>query len=462
MEGKSSSFAKARQDGHGEELPIGCATAFFRNFDHKVNGRPRPSLLPFSDISIEYASDNTDCRNRKLHMDDTSCNISWPVEFESSRIHGMDIQAQWISLASNISSPCDNIMPAVASPHIRESDNLVNHPSYSPGGASSDASATSVIVQSVTSASSTGGTDSDIQTSKLPVSLNQSSPTLSRHDTQVSLPLLSPVNTPDLHPYISTCARHSLDRPQLPLSRLPGTSVPPSPAYILAEPSRNEGESKSHSQVASLCDVVRIMSKGWIRGLALSSSIPQLCSEQYAYSLLELGVGVLRKYFRGMIPSSFQDIFALMHVGMASSYIAHEDDHTYSWDYFLAEACQWQHLLSDVIEKGVFVKAINRLSHPQGSTTSSSIQRSAINDTFLPSEYATLVHLIGELYSTCVNAGIQEDDDTSRQQFTADNERFILPEILQSNLIIKGCTDFLDSKSRFLTVLRLSDLIDPT
>ena len=264
---------------------------------------------------------------------------------------------------------------------------------------------------------------------------------------------------PALHPLISTYARSSFDGHQPPGSRTQGTTVSPSPFYNPAESPRNEGRPKSHAQISALCDVIRAMSKEWIQRLALSTNIPQLSPDQDASALFELGIRVLRNYFRGATPSSFEDIFALMHVAVASSYIARKDDHAYSWDTSLYEAFQWQHLLSDVIEKGAFVKVMSRLCDPHGSTTSSSFQGLFIDDVLLPAEQATLVRLVRHLSSTGVDVNIQEEGDKSRIHSTTDIEQIGLPGTLQSNMIIKGCTEFLDSQSLNLAVMEFTDLL---
>lgn len=241
-------------------------------------------------------------------------------------------------------------------------------------------------------------------------------------------------------------------------SLTPGISVPPLPAYNTVESSRSEETSKSHAHIAGLCDVVRALSEKWIGRLALSTNIPQLYPEQYSHALFELGIRALRNCFRGATPSSFQDIFALMHVAMASTYVVHKDDHAYSWNTFLEEACQWQHLLPDVIEKETFVRVMGRLCHPQECTTSASFNVGfAIDDVLLPAEHATLIRLIGQLSFTGVDVPSQEEGDKIQQHSGTHKEQVRSSGISQSNVIIKGCADFLDGKSVCHIVLKLTD-----
>ena len=353
---------------------------------------------------------------------------------------------QRLMRASDISPLCERGC-LTACPHARESDHLTCPHSCIQQSVGSDRSVAAVILRSKNCHSSNDVIVSENQALFSHVSLAHGSPPLSTNDTRAPSPELSLINTSNLRPFTPLYARSSFDGPQLPVSRTQGTDVPPSPAYKDAKSLRNDGKFKSHTYIADLYDAVRAISKEWILGLGLNTNIPQRYLEQYAHAQFELGVRALRNFFHSATPSSFQDLFALMNVAMASSCVIHGNDHAQSWNLILEEACQWQHLLSNAIEKSIFVKAMRRLRHPQASTTSSSFEDFDIDVIFTPNEHAMIVRLGGYLSSTCVDVAWEEDVDKNRQHSTVNNEQIRSSGILQSNMIIEGCTDFLDSQS---------------
>ena len=271
----------------------------------------------------------------------------------------------------------------------------------------------------------------------------------SRNDIRAHSPDISQVNTPNLRPFVTAYTRRSSDEHHLLVGRTQDKD------HNASEPPRIEGNPKSHAYIADLCDVLRALGEEWIRRLVLGTNVPQILPEQYATSLFELGIRALRNYFRGATPSSFQDIFALMHVAVAFSYIVRKDDQALPWDNFLEEAYQWQHLLCDVMEKRAFIKVMNRLCHPQAYSTLSPFKEATVDNDFLPAEQATLVRLIGRLSCNRLDLANQENGDDHQQPSNAANEQFKLLETLPSNLIIKECTDFLDSKAYFHVDIRI-------
>lgn len=276
--------------------------------------------------------------------------------------------------------------------------------------------------------------------------------TFGSNDARAHAPGLSRVNNPNLYPSTPAYTQRSFDKHHLLVGRTQDIG------YHTSEPRRNEGNSKSREYTASLCDVLRVFGAEWIRRLALGTSVPQILPERYFCSLLGLGIRALRNHFRGATPSGFQDIFALIHVVMAASYIVHEGDEDYPWNLFGEEAYQWQDHLFNVIEKGAFTKAMNRLCHPQTSASSSRFIDSTIHNSFLPAEQAMLVRLIFRLSGNRVKKVIEENGDQDRQHSIAETEQLSLPRRVQSNIIIKECTDFLDGKASYM-ILELTDLL---
>lgn len=443
MDCESKSPANLSQKKIQVETLFRHAATFSMSFGRNINGSSMSSSLFSPDSTTGRTSASVYGPDQRLELDDTSGDMSRPVELDSTNVHEKHDKVQWVAPESDISPLGKKYMPITTSSPVRVFERPARAPPLIPKSVSSDCSFTAVSVQSGNNDSSNHVIDIATQSVNPHFSLSQGSPTLCRVDARAPSLHSSRCNTANLRVF----PPHAFNGPQLPPSTTQGKSVPRSSAYNAAKSLGNKGEFKSHAYIVDLCDVVCIMSKDWIRRLATSNNIPQLHPEQYSRALFELGIGALRNYFRGATPSSFQDIFALMHVAMACSRIVHENDRAYSWSTFLEEACQWQHLLSNVIEKSIFVKAMGRLCRPQGPTTSSSFKDFAINNNFLPTEHAVLVRLIDRLSSGPVAVAIEEEGDKDRQHFTANNEQSILPGKLQSSIIIRGCMEFLDSQS---------------
>ena len=277
--------------------------------------------------------------------------------------------------------------------------------------------------------------------------------TFGSNGVRVHSPGLSRANNPNLRPSIPAYTRRSTDERHLAVGRTQDIG------YNGSESRRIERIPQSRECIADLCDVLRAFGEEWIRRLALGTSVPQTLPEHYFCSLLGLGIRALRKHFRGAAPSSLQDMFALTHVAMASSYIVREVDEDYLWNLFGEEACQWQDLLSNVIEKGAFTKAINPLCLPQTSPISSPFKEVSIDNSSLPAEQAMLVRLIDRLSGNRDHVVIEENGDHDRQHSTAENEQSSSPRSLQSNALIKECTGFLDGNVFLYMILNLIDLL---
>lgn len=201
------------------------------------------------------------------------------------------------------------------------------------------------------------------------------------------------------------------------------------------------------------------MSEEWIRRLAKSINITRPCSDSYTSALVENGFRVLRDYFRGSVPSSFQDVFAFMHVAGASAYISHTDDPSYSWDAFLEEAYQWQYLLSNDIEKATFVKAISRLCHPQEVSAASQVLSGSCDDIFLSAESAVLLNMLSNIPSSSEYAALQEKDREGFAPLTEDSAQIIWHRKMRGSLAIKACTNIFDSKRAFYGLRSCADLV---
>ena len=446
----SKSPRSALQNEPKKETVYGRAMAFFKEFRHGGDGYLNSSSPCRPDTSTGDPSAYTYCPDHEWELHGTSK----PAESDRSNVYENNGKAPY-SMSESGSSPPTNYVPANITSHLRQSDYPAGSPIY-----------TSQTVGSGYSVVATGMESGNRPSSNR--AINPEDQTVASHKSDIGATLcvneifapstkLPHANTPASQTPNAIYARASLDAYQFPIERTQGTNVPPRVTFKGVEPLRNGGRSTSHAYIADFCDVIRAISEEWTRRVPLSISDPHLDPELYVRALFELGIRALSKYFQGGTPNNFQDIFALAHVAIASSYMVYKDEDGHSWNTALEDACQWQDLLSDVLEKETFVKVMSRLCHPQRSTNSSSFEVLAIDDDFLPAEKATLARLVCRLSSTGVHVGSHQECDKSRQDPLTGNGQTRLLGLLRSNVLIKGCMDLLDGKSLCHMVLELTD-----
>jgi len=121
--------------------------------------------------------------------------------------------------------------------------------------------------------------------------------------------------------------------------------------------------------IEELRELFFIVHREWQQRLAPYEDLSILCASSSVRNLFELGIKALKQCFEGKIVTSLVDVFALMHVACASAYMLHKDDKLYYWDQFLHDMLAWQYAIVEESEMLSFVKVMNKLSIPLGSST---------------------------------------------------------------------------------------------
>ena len=440
----------------GKETKFNRAVKFFRNLGCRREGRSRASLFPVGNSSVEHPSTNAYSGYQISELGDTSCS---PVELDSGKVYELGDERQCVTPESSTVNHTPYSF-STRSPDFLEDESHTVSPPYSFPIVASGSPAVGVDAQTEARLHSISMHNVGNQALSSPVSLTRGFPILYGKDAGRSPVDLWQLDIPESNSSPSQSTPHLQGNHQVRVGGiLRSRSSSPTPVHDVEGSQSKQEPDTTQVQIGDLCEGVRAMSNEWIRRLALDTEISQLNPEQCAVAQFELGVGALRNLFRGTIPSRFQDIFALMHVAIASTYIVRKDDLAYSWNAFLERACQWQYCLSDVIEKRTFFKVMRRMCQPPLSTTSPTLPGVADNDDLLPAERATLVCLVRRLSSTGIGAAIREEGDQTQQHCTIDNEQSILLGVLHTDLIVKGCMDLLDSKSLCHMSLESTDLI---
>ena len=203
------------------------------------------------------------------------------------------------------------------------------------------------------------------------------------------LPLFDTVHRLPLYEY---------QRPSIVLSDPVGRTIPPvtDNLYCLM---LGDDSMTTNSLVQQVRDILHGLNSKWMGRLESAPDLYIRCMPLSTCRLLETGIHALQQCFLGNVPTSFEDLFALMHVAFAFSIVINRDGDSYYWDGFSSDLHYWRHAVR-VSETSLFTRVWHRLWCPQFSVNQSRMDPPR-----------------GNLYKT-----------------------------LMESMVIKGCTNFLDGE----------------
>ncbi|KAL6720287.1 hypothetical protein ACLMJK_002208 [Lecanora helva] len=111
--------------------------------------------------------------------------------------------------------------------------------------------------------------------------------------------------------------------------------------------------------VQELLKFVSVVNKEWRNKLQPLPDLFSACSMMTVETLFERGLIALQRLFRAQLVDSFDDIFALVHVGWASAYSLHGEDATYSWDIFFQDILTWRYAITKESHSLLFTKLMH-------------------------------------------------------------------------------------------------------
>ena len=117
----------------------------------------------------------------------------------------------------------------------------------------------------------------------------------------------------------------------------------------------------TQTQIEDLRDTVGILNEEWLRRC---QSIPDLslrASIMPPESLLEKGARTLQLIYQGVLPCTFDAMFALAHFACAAAYLAHGDDSSHSWNEFFQHILNLESLLDHENDARLFIQLVNLL-----------------------------------------------------------------------------------------------------
>ena len=162
---------------------------------------------------------------------------------------------------------------------------------------------------------------------------------------------------------------YQYQRPSIVLSDPVGRTIPPvaDDLYCLM---LGDDSMTTAGLVQQVREILHGLNREWMGRLESTPDLYTLCMPLSTCRLLETGIRALQQCFSGNLPSSFEDLFALMHIAFAFSIVINRDGDSYYWDGFSSDLHYWRHTVR-VSEISLFTRVWYRLWCPQSSDNQS-------------------------------------------------------------------------------------------
>ncbi len=190
----------------------------------------------------------------------------------------------------------------------------------------------------------------------------------------------------------------------------------------------------TQSQVEELRETVRVLNEEWRRRCQSAPDLAQRASVLAPRFLFEKGAQTLQHVLRGVLPGTFDAVFALAHITCASAYIVHGDDRSHCWNDFFQDILRWQHLL-DESDAPLFIRLVNLLWWPQGSS-----EKLSCGNYFFDETSGTLVPLRRPA------AGLHASSSTEFKDLHPPQWSVPVLNSLKNGAVLQECLRFLDGK----------------
>lgn len=130
------------------------------------------------------------------------------------------------------------------------------------------------------------------------------------------------------------------------------------------------------AQIDELRNLVYIINFEWLKRLDSAPNSRGPCPDYYIRSLFESGIQVLQRCYKNILPTTFKEVFALMHIACGIFYIRHGNDTCYGWGELFQDFLRWQYAMREESEIQLLIAVTNQLWRPgcvglsQGDTAS--------------------------------------------------------------------------------------------
>ena len=196
--------------------------------------------------------------------------------------------------------------------------------------------------------------------------------------------------------------------------------------------------------VAGVCDIIYGLHTVWSPKLASIPEVYGYCSALSECWLFDTGVQVLRDCYHGVLPRTFGELFALMHVAFAFTLASGRGDDTWIWDDFSSDLYQWYHALADGAEMGLFARVWNLLWCRQETPETLLLALDQLR-TSSPTIYPTAIYSSRDPEAMIVHSPVDPSTDVT-ERMSIDWEPSDQPSLLIGGAVIRECSRFLDCK----------------
>ena len=196
--------------------------------------------------------------------------------------------------------------------------------------------------------------------------------------------------------------------------------------------------SSTQSQVEELRETVRILNEEWIQRCQLTPNLIPPASALCSRSLFVTGIWTLQNVFRGILPQTFEAVYALAHITCASVYIMHGDDTSHCWTELFQDMLKWQYLMPNGSDAEIFIQLLNLLWWPRGSSPKLSCGKYFLDETS-----GTLVPLRKSAVDFDASSPT-ETDNTQAPRWSPVSMSLLAS--LKTGAVFQECARFLDGK----------------
>ena len=208
----------------------------------------------------------------------------------------------------------------------------------------------------------------------------------------------------------------------------------------------------TQSRIEDLREMVGILNKEWLRRCQSISDLSLRASMLSPQLLLDKGARTLQLIYKGVLPVTFDAVFALAHFACAAAYLIHGDNSSYCWNDFFQHVLNLQNLLDHASDARLFVQLVNLLFWPQCSLT-----QHPCGTYFLDGSSGTFVPLRRAVLGLD-GRSLTEIHDSHTPQFLKNPAPMTFLQSLKSSAVFQECSRFLDGKLSLIICSTSHDL----
>ena len=254
-----------------------------------------------------------------------------------------------------------------------------------------------------------------------------------------------------LHPEVDSGSPPLSNSNKVPLRKLAGhdwSQVDITPSLSGSLPSSENNDNvrdaialSTQSQAEDLRDIVRVLNEEWMQRCQANPELVPRASVLTPQHLFDTGAQTLQLIFRDILPTTFDAVFALVHVACAAGYIVHRDNSSHCWNEFFQDILKWQFMMPNESDARIFIQLVNLLWWPKGYSA-----QLCCSNYFIDETSGTLVPLRKPVMNLKVSSSTRTNDLLPSGWPMKPTSTQILNS-LKNGPALQECSRFLDGKS---------------